>query len=281
MQEAAEAAAKLRAAEIQERPARPASPDTAATRSGGAGTTGRAGTASRSDLDDAVTTASRNGAVSQSLDSDDLSSTDAPEDATLSTMDDVSLDADTSTEEDEEKAPAAVSEAAQPRERRLPQVERQGSVGPIRGHVEYLQVWLLCCLLRAQVILCMEPACTDISGLASNTIGLKRIDGTLIFMNFLLSLLHTLVLICGFLAEVRGHSAVQAQLATSNAALAKARSEVAEAEQALSQTRKQLSERTQQLNERTVELNERNQEVASLRTALTELRQQHKALLAR
>jgi hypothetical protein len=83
--------------------------------------------------------ASRNG-ISQSLDSTDDGGSMAADD----TLD--STDA-TSTEEDEAPVPApaaaaaAAREPAQPLERALPgPVERQASIGPIRGHVEYLQV---------------------------------------------------------------------------------------------------------------------------------------------
>ncbi|CAL8461898.1 g1429 [Coccomyxa elongata] len=190
VQEAADAAAKVRAAEIQERPAaraRSSSPEAAA------GTTGRAGTASVEDDAAAGTTsaASRNGG-SQGLGTGSDDGSISGEDATLSTG---ASWGDVTSEEEEPAAPSP----AQP-SRKQPQplqpAERQGSMGPIRGHVEYLQ----------------------------------------------------------------------AQLAASTSALAALRAELAEANNGWNVTRKELAERMQELAERT-------REVATLRAALTELRQ--------
>ena len=133
LQEAADAAAKVRAAEIQERPAaraRSSSPEAAA------GTTGRAGTASVEDDAAPGTTsaASRNGG-SQGLGTGSDDGSLSGEDATLSTG---ASWGDVTSEEEEPAAPSP----EQPSRKPAPPVEQQGSTGPIRGHVEYLQVSL-------------------------------------------------------------------------------------------------------------------------------------------
>jgi hypothetical protein len=132
LQEAADAAAKVRAAEIQERPAvraRSSSPEDAA------GTTGRAGTASVEDdaAPGTASFASRNGG-SEGPCSDDGSN--SGEDATLSTG---ASSGDVTSEEEEPAAPSP-AQASRKQVQALQPVERQGSTGPIRGHVEYLQV---------------------------------------------------------------------------------------------------------------------------------------------
>ena len=151
VQEAADAAAKVRAAEIQERPAvraRSSSPEDAA------GTTGRAGTAASVE-DDAqpgtASVASRNGS-SQGPYSDDGSH--SGEDASLSTGE--SSGDVTSEEEEPAVAPSpGPGQASRKQPQPARPVERQGSSGPIRGHVEYLQVGIP---TRPVLLLLQTPA---------------------------------------------------------------------------------------------------------------------------